>query len=440
VSACLPEWGPDGRLWWCDDTSDWWQLRVAPEPGVPGCCDGVPPVLDVPEEVGEPRWVSGGRRHGVAGDGRVVFAATAGGVDRVWVLDPATGERSPLPGPGFAHVEHLSVHGGSVALVAGGPTVPTSVWLVDLDAGTAVDLRAAELPLPAGAVSVPEPVTVPVGDAGDEVVHGLFHPPRSEVAVGPPGELPPLVVRIHGGPTAAARAELSTSVQFWTTRGFAVVEVNYRGSTGYGRRYRDRLLGNWGRTDVEDCLAMARGLAERGRVAAGRALIRGGSAGGFTTLAALCADGERVAGGAAPVLAGGCSLYGVTDLAAMAADTHKFESRYLDGLVAPLPGSEDVYADRSPLHNAASIASPVLLLQGALDPVVPLEQAHVLAGALERNGVPHALVVFPDEAHGFRSGANIVAALETELAFAGAVLGVTPADDLPPLDLTPPLP
>lgn len=433
VSVCLPEWAPDGRLWWCDDSLDWWQLRAAPGPGLPDACDSVEPVLAEPGEVGEPRWVSGGRRYGFTDDGRVVLTLTRDGMDRVLVLDPSTGDHEPLPGPELTHVEQLSVSGHHVALVAGAYDLPTSVRLVDLDAGTSEDLRATPLPLPAGAISVPEPVRAPAPRG--EVVHGLLYMPRSEVAVGPEGERPPLIVRIHGGPTAAARAELSTSVQFWTTRGFAVVDVNYRGSTGYGRRYRDLLRGSWGVADVEDCRSMAASLAQEGRVAPG-ALIRGGSAGGFTTLAALCSDGatsER--DGTEPVFAAGCSLYGVTDLAALAAETHKFESRYLDGLVGPLPGSEEVYAQRSPLRNADRIRVPVLLLQGALDPVVPLSQAEVLSEACTANGVPHALEVYPDEAHGFRSAGTIVAALGAELAFYGAVLGVTPADRLPPLAL-----
>lgn len=435
VSVCLPEWSTDGRLWWCDDSLDWWQLRVAPHPGLPEACDGVDPVFAEPGEVGEPRWVSGGRRYGFTDDGRVVLVLTRDGMDHVLVLDPDTGEHEPLPGPALTHVEHLSVSGHHVALVAGACDLPTSVRLVDLDAGTSEDLRRTPMPLPVGAISVPEPVRAPA--PGDDVVHGLLYMPRSEVATGPEGELPPLIVRIHGGPTAAARAELSTSVQFWTTRGFAVVDVNYRGSTGYGRRYRDLLRGRWGVADVEDCRSMAATLAAEGRVARG-ALIRGGSAGGFTALAALCADGaasER--DGTPPVFAAGCSLYGVTDLAALAAETHKFESRYLDGLVGPLPGSEDVYAKRSPLTNVDSIRVPVLLLQGGLDPVVPLSQAEVLRDALAANGVPHALEVYPDEAHGFRSAATIVAALGAELAFYGAVLGVTPADRLPPVHLEP---
>ncbi len=437
VSVCLPEWSPDGRLWWCDDASDWWHLRRAPQPGLPpeGAGDVAPLVCGagsdgLSEEVGEPRWVSGGHRYGFTDDGRVVFVASSDGLDSIWVLDLATGERTALPGPRPTYVEQLRVHGSTVAYVGGTPTTPTSVWRVELADGTATDLRSAVAPLDPEWISTPEPVTFPTGDG--ELAHALLYPPTSGDHAGPDGELPPLVVRIHGGPTAAARPELSTSVQFWTTRGFAVADVNYRGSTGFGRRYRDLLLGAWGDADVEDCLALTRELAAQGRVDGDRCVIRGGSAGGFTALAAVCFQADRGHPGA---FAAACSLYGVTDLAAMAADTHKFESRYLDGLVGPLPGSEDTYRARSPLHHAERLDRPVLLLQGSDDRVVPPSQAEVLVEALRRNGVPHAYVLFPGEGHGFSAAPTVVRALQAELAFYGQVLGFEPADDLPPLEL-----
>lgn len=437
VSACLPEWSPDGHLWWCDDAQDWWHLRRAPEPGLPDEAAGDTTPLVCPEgagergeEVGEPRWVSGGHRYGFTDDGRVVFVASSDGLDSIWVLDPRSGQRTPLPGPRPTYVEQLRVLGSTVAYIGGTPTTPTSVWRVELDDGTASDLRDARAPLPPEWISQPEPLTFPTGEG--EVAHALLYPPASGDHVGPEGALPPLVVRIHGGPTAAARPELSTSVQFWTTRGFAVADVNYRGSTGFGRRYRDLLRGAWGDADVEDCLALTRHLAATGRVDGERCVIRGGSAGGFTALAALCFQAERGHEGA---FAAACSLYGVTDLAAMAADTHKFESRYIDGLVGPLPEAEATYRARSPLHHAERIDRPVLLLQGGDDRIVPPSQAEVLVEALRRNGVPHAYVLFPNEGHGFAAASTVVRALQCELAFYGQVLGFEPADRLPPLDL-----
>lgn len=428
VAACLPRFAPDGRLWWCDDASDWWHLYRAPAPGLPapGAGDRSAPVFaGREEEVGEPRWVAGGSRYGFVADGRVVFAASADGLDSVLVGDPETGAVTDAPGPRATHVEHLVADGHLVAAVAGSPDAPTTVRLVDLAAGTSTDLRGARALLPPEDLSVPVPITFPT--AGGESAHGLFYPPRSASARGPDDERPPLVVRIHGGPTAAARAELSPSVQFWTSRGIAVVEVNYRGSTGYGRRYRDLLRGAWGVADVEDCLAAARWLALAGEVDPRRCVIRGGSAGGFTALAALCSEGSE----ADRVFAAACSLYGVTDLAAMAADTHKFESRYLDGLVGPYPAAAEVYRARSPLAHAHRLQVPVLLLQGSVDPVVPPAQARVLSDALADNGVRHALVVFEGEAHGFRRADTIVRALELELSFYGTVLGFAPDDEVP---------
>ncbi|UDY37081.1 S9 family peptidase [Dermatobacter hominis] len=432
IAACLPSWSPDGRLWWCDDADDWWQLRCAAAPGLPdeGAGDRAEVALDVPGEVGEPRWISGGSRFGFTDDGRVVVALLHEGLDSVQVWDPSTGSLDPVPSPpgGFTSVEHLAVQGQVVAVAGGGGAQPTSAWSVDLRTGRVVDHRAgsphATPTLEPASISLPEGISFPT--SGGEDAHALFYPPCSASSSAPEDELPPLVVRIHGGPTASARAEYSTSVQFWTSRGFAVVDVNYRGSTGYGRRYRDLLLGEWGVADVEDCVAAVRWLADQGRVDGGRCVIRGGSAGGFTALEATCRS---------DVFAAACSLYGVTDLRALAADTHKFESRYLDGLVGPYPQEAARYEERSPLFHAELLDRPVLLLQGTDDPIVPPSQAEVLREALHAGGIPHALILFPGEAHGFRSAGTIVRALEAELAFYGEVLGFTPADDLPPLQL-----
>lgn len=429
VAVCLPEWSPDGVLWWCDDADDWWHLRRAASPGLPAAGEGdhSPRVFpDVAEEVGEPRWVSGGCRYGFSADGRIVFVASSGGLDGLWVADPDSGERQRVPGSEFSYVESISVRGGRVAAIAGSPTCPTSVWLVDLDAGTACDLRAVEPVLPSASISVPEPVDFPT--EGGVPCHGLLYRPRNEGCEAPADELPPLVVRIHGGPTAAARSEFSTSVQFWTTRGFAVVEVNYRGSTGYGRRYRDQLRHQWGVADVHDCIAAAVHLGAEGIVDPARCVIRGGSSGGFTALAAICFQAEWGHPGA---FAAACSLYGVTDLAALARDTHKFESRYLDGLVGAYPEQAELYAQRSPLHNADKLDRPVLILQGTEDRIVPRSQAEVLVEAMAANDVPHAYVLFEGEGHGFVELGAMTRALETELAFYGVALGFEPAGDLP---------
>ncbi|HEV7721855.1 MAG TPA: prolyl oligopeptidase family serine peptidase, partial [Iamia sp.] len=287
-------------------------------------------------------------------------------------------------------------------------------------------LRAErDLPLTAADIAVPESITFP--SAGGRTAHALLYRPASATSVGPADERPPLVVMIHGGPTAAARPMFSLSTQLWTSRGFAVVDVDYGGSTGYGRPYRRLLDDAWGVVDVEDCIAAARFLAESGVVDGDRVVIRGGSAGGLTTLAALCTS---------DVFAAGTSLYGVTDLGALARDTHKFESRYLDGLVGPWPEAEATYAARSPMNLLDGLTTPVLVLQGADDMVVPPSQAEAVVAAVAAKGLPHAYLLFAGEGHGFRQGSTIVRALQAELAFYGQVLGFTPADDLPPLPAT----
>lgn len=446
VSVCLPRWSPDGRLWWCDDSDDWWTLRSVTEPGLPGAgagdvvddAAGVPPPSGAGapgrenrgEEIGEPRWVAGGARYGFTSDGRVVFAASSGGLDGLWIWDPRDGRRSRL-GPDLVSVEMLAVADDYVAVIGGTGERPNTVWRIDLADGRAHDLRPVDSPLPPEWVSMPRPVSFPSGpalgnDPDGPIAHALYYPPRSGDHVATEGSRPPLVVRIHGGPTASARTEFSPSVQFWTTRGFAVAEVNYRGSTGYGREYRDALDGQWGVADVQDCIAVTRHLAREGLVDPSRCVIRGGSSGGFTALAAVCFQGQWGAPGA---FAAACSLYGVTDLAALAAGTHKFEARYLDGLVAPLPEGADIYRERSPLHHAENLDTPVLLLQGGRDRIVPPEQAEVLVAALEANGVKHSYVLFENEGHGFLSADTVVTALEVELAFYLEVLGLGGASE-----------
>lgn len=460
VSVCLPEWSPDGTLWWCDDADDWWHLRHASLDGLPPERDGECAERALPgdnEEIGEPRWVSGGCRYGFTRSGRIVFVASSGGLDGLFVFDPATGTRARVPGPEFTYVESISVCGDRVAAIAGTPTLPTSVWLIDLsvgssdpsdslsvDVGSATNLRGVEPLLAEDLVSRPEPISFGT-DGGVDCQALLYRPTRPETssepahlgAAGDAGddtgpELPPLVVRIHGGPTASARSEFSTSVQFWTTRGIAVVDVNYRGSTGFGRKYRDMLRGEWGVADVRDCIAAARHLAHTGVVDGRRCVIRGGSSGGFTALAAICFQEEW---GFADSLAAACSLYGVTDLAAMTRDTHKFESRYLDGLVGPYPEQAARYEARSPLYNAHKLTKPVLLLQGSEDRIVPQSQAEVLVDAMASNSVPHAYVLYEGEGHGFVNATTVERALETELAFYGVALGFEPAGDLPQVDL-----
>jgi dipeptidyl aminopeptidase/acylaminoacyl peptidase len=292
------------------------------------------------------------------------------------------------------------------------------VLRIDVDGGEPEILRPArDLGLDPAWFSQPEHVTFPTEDRGTgiDTAHALVYPPTNPEVTAADGDLPPLMVVVHGGPTANAVPVLNVDVQYWTSRGFCVADVDYRGSSGYGRRYRDALQGRWGVLDLDDVVACARYLADSGRVDPDRMAIRGGSAGGYTTLAALTMRPG--------VFTAGASHYGVTDLAALAAETHKFESRYLDGLVAPWPAGADVYAERSPINHVDALDTPLAVFQGDEDAVVPPDQAEVIVAALRKKGVPHAYLLFAGEQHGFRKAENIRAALDGELSFYAQVWG-----------------
>jgi dipeptidyl aminopeptidase/acylaminoacyl peptidase len=316
----------------------------------------------------------------------------------------------------FTAVDSVVARGSDVVLVGASPITEAAVVRLrtdDLDLAAIEVLRPPrELDLPDGLISVPEPIEFPT--AGGATAHGLFYPPANPAFVGPPGDRPPLLVMIHGGPTAQAIPALRLSVQYWTSRGFAVVDVNYRGSTGFGRPYRNLLRDAWGVADVEDCEAAARWLAAEGRVDRHRLCIRGGSAGGFTTLAAM-ATGDTFSAGA--------SHYGVADLEALALETHKFESRYLDRLIGPYPERRDLYVERSPIHHLGGFDRPLIVLQGLEDEVVPPAQSEMIVAALRDRHVPVAYVPFEGEQHGFRQAAHIRRALDAELSFYGQILG-----------------
>jgi dipeptidyl aminopeptidase/acylaminoacyl peptidase len=400
-SICQPTWAADGSLWFSSDRTGFWSLHRWTATG------GVELVVDLRRDVGFPQWVFGQTCFAFLDDGRVALVARAGGLDHLGVLEPDGTVRDL--GLGATAVDSLCSDGRRLACIAADATTEPHVAVARLD-GPTVDVDVVvpprDLGLDPGWFAAPEPLDFPT--EGGITAHALLYRPTNPEVTGPVDERPPLVVMIHGGPTSAARPLLRLATQFWTSRGFAVVDVNYRGSTGYGRAYRELLDGQWGVADVEDCVAVARHLAGSGVVDGDRLFIRGGSAGGFTTLAALAFH---------DVFAGGASHYGVADLGLLAAETHKFEARYLDGLVGPWPEAKDVYDARSPIHHLEGIDRPLAVFQGLDDAVVPPSQAELIVDGLRARGVPVTYVAFEGEGHGFRKAENIRTALDTELAF-----------------------
>jgi dipeptidyl aminopeptidase/acylaminoacyl peptidase len=416
-SVLQPEWTDAGELLFVSDRTGWWNLcRWAG--------DGVGAVAPAEAETGGPLWNLGIRWFVPLDDGRILAVRTRGD-DELVVLDPSSGAVRGIPSPLSARVLLDDVRGSRVLLRGAGARTLGGLWLADLDdpqpvvslVRGAVDEEpdAAWLPL-ARAITV---------DGPHGPVHAFAYPPTNPDAVAPAGELPPYIVLAHGGPTAHAAGGASLDVAYFTSRGIGVLDVNYGGSTGYGRTYRERLDGAWGVVDRDDVVAAASGVADQGIADAARLAIRGGSAGGWTVLCALTASDR---------FAAGISRYGVADLRALAADTHDFEARYLDRLVGPLPEAEAVYVERSPLSHLERFTTPMLLEQGLEDAVVPPAQSEAVRDALAARGVTHAYLAFEGEGHGFRRPETIVQSLEAELSFLGQVLGfATPG--VPALDL-----
>jgi dipeptidyl aminopeptidase/acylaminoacyl peptidase len=419
-SIFQPAWSPGGTLHFVSDRSGWWNLYRVEAGG------GRLALAPAEEEFGAPQWVFGMATYAFLPGGRLACVHGVGPLQRLGVLGP-DGERLAdldLPFTSW-YPPQLRALDGRLAGIAGAPARSPAVVVVDPGSGGVEVLRRGHQHQPdPGYLSQPRPIRFPT--EGGRSAHALYYPPANREFQAPAGELPPLLVTSHGGPTAGVGSELHLSTQFFTSRGFAVVEVDYGGSTGYGRAYREQLRGRWGIVDVADCIAAARHLAERGEADGGRLAIRGGSAGGYTTLCALTFHDD---------FAAGASYFGVADAEALARDTHKFESRYLDGLIGPWPEAAETYRQRSPIHFTERLSCPVILLQGLEDAVVPPAQAEAMAAALDAKGIPHAYLPFPGEQHGFRRAENIQRALEAELYFYGRVLGFDPADAIQPVPI-----
>jgi dipeptidyl aminopeptidase/acylaminoacyl peptidase len=421
-SITQPAWSPDGTLHFVSDRSGYWNVyRLLEGPRLEALGGGA-------HECADPSWVFGQSSYAFLADGSLVIAARRAGRDRLIHVDPGrlVGEvASP-----YTEFDGVSVGTAGVVVVAGAPDRPTAIVRLDpVTLGVAEVVRLSCDTAP-DAAYVSHPESIEFATSGGRTAHALFYAPVNRDAAGPAGDRPPLVVLSHGGPTSHASTRFDPSIQFLTSRGIAVVDVDYGGSTGYGREYRRRLEGGWGKVDVDDCVAAALYLAMRGDVARSKLAIMGGSAGGFTTLAALATR---------DVFAAGISAYGVADLEALARDTHKFESRYLDRLVGPLPASASLYRERSPLHHLHRIRCPVLVLQGLQDRIVPPTQAEAIVAALEENGVPYAYLPFEDEGHGFRGEVAMRRSLEAQLSFLGQVFGFEPADEIEPVEIVRPV-
>ncbi|GGF01775.1 peptidase [Aliidongia dinghuensis] len=416
VAGAIPEaivqpiWSPEGVLHFSSDRNGWWNLYAVRD-------GGIRPIARVENDIGGPHWVFGQRHFAFLRDGGIVAALVDRGIRRAVLIE--AGRIRPLDiGPVLECPVPLSngPSGDGLAYVATPTTAPPAiVRLAALD-GTPEPIKAsAPAILAAADVSIGEPFTFPARDGGKG--HAFWYPPTNSSFEAPTGEKPPLIVISHGGPTAMSTNGFSPMIQWWTSRGIAVVDVNYGGSTGFGRDYRQRLIGRWGIVDVEDCANAAEYLAKEGLVDEARIAIRGGSAGGFTTLAALTTT---------RLFKAGASHYGVADLMLLASDTHKFESRYLDRLVGPLPQAAAVYRERSPIHHLDRLACPVIFFQGLDDKVVPPNQAETMALAMAAKGLAVAHYTFEGEGHGFRQGSTIRRVLELELGFYGRIFGFDP--------------
>jgi len=419
-SIFQPQWSPRGELHFVSDRSGWWNLyRLRAD-----ALEAVQALHPMAAEFGEPQWAFGMSRYGFDASGRIVCTFSQHGVSHLATLDAETGALETLATP-FCTIETLRVGADFAVFVGATPTQASALVRLDLRTLAHEVLRASS------SASV-DPTFLSTGEAisfpteGGLEAHAFFYPPNNRDARGPDGALPPLIVISHGGPTGSNDAAFKWSYQFWTSRGFAVVDVNYGGSSGYGRAYRARLDGQWGVVDVDDSVNAARYLVARGDVDGARVAIRGGSAGGYTTLCALTFRSFFKAG---------ASHYGIGDLEALVTDTHKFESRYLDRLVGPYPQTKALYVERSPIHHTERLASPMILFQGAEDKAVPPAQAQTMFDAVNAKGLPVAYLLFEGEQHGFRRADTIKRVFEAELYFYGKVFGFTPADAIDAVDI-----
>jgi len=415
-SIFQPEWSPSGVLYFSSDRNGWWNLQRIGEAGQ------IESICPIKGELGTPQWLFGMSFYAFASDDLIVCSHIEQGISRLALLDLQTKKLQEIDCP-FTDIQYLQASNDYAVFRAGSPTEVAAIARLNLTTKQIETLRLSnDLDVFPAYFSIPRPIEFPT-EAG-LTAHGFFYPPQNPDYEAPENEKPPLIVKSHGGPTASATTALALSIQYWTSRGFAVLDVNYGGSSGYGRQYRERLNKKWGIVDVDDCVNGARYLVARGEVDPNRLIIAGGSAGGYTTLCALTFR---------DVFKAGASHFGVSDAEALAQDTHKLESRYLDGLLGPYPEKRDVYRERSPINFTERLSCPVIFFQGLEDKVVPPNQAEQMVEALRSKGIPVAYVAFPGEQHGFRQAQNIKRALNTELYFYSRVFGFELAEPVEPV-------
>ena len=410
VSVMQPCFSPGGALHYVSDETGWWNVY---RHGT----DGPEPLCPMEAEFAVPAWGFGQSTYGFLSEDRILAAYTQKGAWNLAIIEASSGKLTPIDLP-YSSISSLSIGADETVLRVASADKPAAIISLEPASGRHRVLKTSgALTISPDLISVPEAIAFPT--EGGETAYAFYYAPKNPDFRSPPGAFPPLIVKSHGGPTGNASSQFNLATQFWTSRGFALVDVDYGGSTGYGRAYRERLNGRWGEVDVLDCVAAARHLADAGKADPARLAITGGSAGGFTTLAALAFH---------DVFSAGASHYGVSDLEALAKETHKFESRYLDNLIGPYPGRVDLYKARSPINHVGGLKSPMIFFQGLEDVIVPPNQAEMMVDALRKKGIPVAYLAFEGEQHGFRKAKTIHAVRRAELAFYGRVFGFEPAD------------
>jgi dipeptidyl aminopeptidase/acylaminoacyl peptidase len=416
-SIFQPEWSSEGVLHFVSDRTGWWNLYRSSE-------GKIEPLTEIEAEFGAPQWIFRMSTYAFESESRIVCTYCVRGDWRLATVDTTTRKLDPIELP-YTEIASLRAASGRAVLCGGSPSEPLSIVSLDLTTRLAdVVRRSSAVEIDAGYISIPRPVEFPTENGLS--AHAFFYPPANRDFGAPAGERPPLIVISHGGPTSSTSTTFRLNTQYWTSRGFGVLDVNYGGSTGYGREYRERLNGEWGVVDVDDCANGARYLVDRGEADRDRLIIRGGSAGGYTTLAALTFR---------DVFGAGASYYGISDLELLEQDCHKFESRYNDSLIGRYPERQDVYKQRSPIHYTDQLSCPIILFQGLEDKVVPPNQAEVMYEAALKKGLAVAYVAFEGEQHGFRKAENIKRSLDGELYFYSKVFGFDLAEPVEPLKI-----